>query len=295
MRMGDDRYLYPEAIVSTEWLADHVDDPDLRIYDCTTYLDYETADGSPYRVVSGCSDYDAGHILNSTYLDLQGDFSLSDSPYRFTLPDVADLAERFQAHGIGDNCRVILYSRANMQWATRIWWMLRWVGYDNAAVLDGGWDKWTGEGRDVSTEQTVYPAARFTSSPRPEIFVDKDAVLDVLGGRPACVINALTEDLHSGANPRYGRPGRIPGSVNLPALGFQDDKTRSFPAAEAARVAFERVGADPAKPMIVYCGGGIAATLDAFLAYQLGFQNVSVYDNSMSEWAADVDLPIETD
>ena len=205
----------------------------------------KTADGSPYRVVSGCSDYDAGHIPNSAYLDLQGDLSLSDSPYRFTLPDVADLAERFQAHGIGDGSRVILYSRANMQWATRIWWMLRWVGYDNAAVLDGGWDKWTGEGRDVSTEQTVYPAARFTSSPRPEIFVDKDAVLDVLGGRPACVINALTEDLHSGANPRYGRPGRIPGSVNLPALDFQDDKTRSFPAAEAARVAFERVGRRP--------------------------------------------------
>lgn len=288
-------YLHPDAIVSTGWLAGHIDDRGLRIYDCTTYLDYDTADGSPYRVVSGQADYDAGHIPNSAYLDLQGDLSVSDSPYRFTLPDVSDLAARFQARGIGDDHRIILYSRKNMQWATRIWWMLRWVGYDNAAVLDGGWDKWTGEGRAVSTERTEFPAARFTPSPRPEVFVDKDAVLQATGGRPVCIVNALTADLHSGANPRYGRPGRIPGSVNLPALDFQDDKTRSFPEAAAANAAFERVGADQEESMIVYCGGGIAATLDAFLAYQLGYENVAVYDNSMSEWATDEDLPIETD
>jgi thiosulfate/3-mercaptopyruvate sulfurtransferase len=293
--MTEPRYLYPDAIVSTQWLADNLSDPTLRIYDCTTYLRYETGTGRPYRVESGRSDYEAGHIPGSAFIDLQDDLSDGDSPYRFTLPPPDELAARFGRLGIGEGTRAILYTRDTIQWSTRIWWMLRYIGFDNAAILDGGWTKWALEGRPVSTEPVTYPPARCEARPRPAVFVGKDAVKDAIGDSAVCTINALAPDLHSGENPRYGRPGRIPGSVNVPARGLLHPETQVLPSpSEAARV-FAGVGAEPSKRSIVYCGGGIAATLDAFLLHQLGHEDVTVYDNSMSEWATDETLPIEVD
>ena len=123
----------------------------------------------------------------------------------------------------------------------------------------------------------------------------KDAVLAAISDGDTCTINALERDLHSGENPRYGRPGHIPGSVNVPAAAMLDSETLEMLSPEAAAQAFAAVGADPAKRIITYCGGGIAATMDAFLLHQLGYRDIAVYDNSMSEWATDTSLPIETD
>jgi thiosulfate/3-mercaptopyruvate sulfurtransferase len=288
-------YRYPDAVVSTDWLEAHLGDPSLRIFDCTIYLHYETGTGRPYTVVSGRADYDAGHIPGSAFIDLQAELSDDASPYRFTMLPWDQLADAFGRRGVADGTRVILYSRTNMQWATRIWWMLRSIGFDAAAVLDGGWDKWHLEKRPSSREPRVYPPARLTARPRPALFVGKEAVRAAIGDARACTINALSSDLHSGENARYGRPGRIPGSVNVPVRALLDPKTQAFPSPEAASAVFAAVGADPSKRMIVYCGGGIAATLDAFLLHQLGYDDVAVYDNSMSEWAKDESLPIETD
>src|SRR3954447_21665890 len=119
------RYAHPEAIVSTAWLAEHLRDPALRIYDCTTYLHYETGTGRPYRVESGRGDYQQGHIPGSAFLDLQGELSDPAAPTNFMMPAPADLASRFAAMGIGEGTRAILYSRRGIQWATRVWWMLR--------------------------------------------------------------------------------------------------------------------------------------------------------------------------
>ncbi len=108
-------------------------------------------------------------------------------------------------------------------------------------------------------------------------------------------MNPTPERPQSGANPRYGRPGRIPGSVDVPAAPLLDPETRELPCAETAAGAFAAVDADPAKRIIFYCGGGIAATLDAFLLHQLGYQEIAVYGNSMGERAKDETLPTETD
>lgn len=288
-------YLYPDAIVSTEWLADNLSEPSLRVFDCTVYLHYETGTGRPYKVVSGRSDYDAGHIPGSAFIDLQKDLSDGDSPYRFTMLPLDELARRFGALGIGDGTRAILYSRDNIQWSTRIWWMLRAVGFDAAAILDGGWTKWALENRPETSEERRYEPVSLTPQPRPDLFVGRDPVLSAIGDAAVCTINALAPDLHSGENARYGRPGRVPGSVNVPARGLLDPKTLALPTAQSALDAFEEVGADRSKRSIVYCGGGIAATLDAFLMHQLGYENIAVYDNSMSEWASDETLPIEVD
>ncbi len=287
------RFLHPEQIVSTEWLSAHLDDPDLRIFDCTTYLIYETGTGRPYRVESGRKDYDSGHIPGSGFLDLQGELSDTSAPTNFMMLPPAELASRVAAKGIGDGTRVVLYSRKASQWATRIWWMLRAIGFDNVAILDGGFDKWSAEKRAVSTTPRVYPPAKLTPKPRPGLFVGKNEMKAAIGDKGACSINALAPDLHSGANPRYGRPGRIPGSVNVPAADLQDKKTLALLPPDQVAQVFEKVGADKSKRILIYCGGGIAATLDAFLLHQLGYQDIAVYDASMSEWAKDASLPIE--
>lgn len=288
------RFHYPETLVSGDWLEEHLGDPDLRVFDCTTYLEYEEGTGRPYRVVSGRADYDAAHIPTSGFLDLQGEFSVEDSPYRFTLPSPELAADAFARHGVGDGTRVVLYSRKSMVWAARFWWMLRWLGFDAAAILDGGYDKWVADGRSISTAACGYPAGKLTINLRPDVFVDRDEVLAAIGGSGICTINALTADIHAGENPRYGRPGRIPGSVNVPAMSLVDPGTMEILPPEAVARTFAGVGAEPDRRIITYCGGGIAATLDAFLLHQLGYSDIAVYDNSMSEWATDDSLPIET-
>ena len=287
------RYAQPDAIVDTRWLAGNLRDPSLRVFDCTTHLRYETGTGRPYRVESGRADYDKGHIPGSAFLDLQGELSDGSSRFAFTMPALDDLAARFAARGIGEGTRAVLYLRVSVQWATRAWWMLRAVGFDDAAVLDGGFDKWSAEGRPTEAAETRYPAATLAARPRPGLFIGKEEVRVAIGDAGACTVNALAPDLHSGDNPRCGRPGRIPGSVNVPAASLVDAASPAFKPPGAVAAAFASVGADRSKRVLLYCGGGIAATLDAFLLHQLGHRDIAVYDASMSEWAKDETLPIE--
>jgi thiosulfate/3-mercaptopyruvate sulfurtransferase len=289
-------YLYPDAIVETDWLAANLDNPSLRIFDCTVHLLYDEAPpGRPYKVKSGREDYDKGHIPGAGFLDLQGELSNNDSPYNFTLPSAEHFAAAMAAHGVGDGIRVVLYSTANAQWASRIWWMLRTFGFDNAALLNGGFQKWKAEGRPVSTAPAPTPApAKFTVKPRPRLFTGKDEVKNAIGATAVCTINALAPDLHRGDNARYGRPGRVPGSVNVPAASLLNPKDNTFRPADEVAAVFHSVGAAGKDDrIIVYCGGGIAATLDAFLLHQLGYKDITIYDDSMSQWAKDETLPIE--
>lgn len=293
-----DSYQFPQALVSTDWLHSHLTDTGLKVFECTTYLDYlPPGQDAPYRVVSGRADYDTGHIAGAGFLDLQNQLSDTASPshLRFTMLPPDALAERLGQHGIGDGNRVVLYARGRNVWATRVWWMLRALGFDNAAVLDGGWEKWAREGRPVSTDEPAASPALFTARPRPGLFVDKQVVAAAVGDREVCMINALEADLHRGDNARYGRPGRIPGSVNVPASSLVDPDSNTFIDAEQAAAAFRAAGAEPDGRTLLYCGGGIAATLDAFVLHQLGYRDISVYDASMSEWARDASLPMEKD
>ena len=211
------------------------------------------------------------------------------------MPSLGALTTAFAAKGIGHGTFVVLYSHATPNWATRVWWMLRAIGFDDAAILDGGLDKWKAEGRPLATEVTRYPAATLTLRGRPEIFVDKETIKGAIGKSDTLTLNALSQEQHKGTGGVvYGRAGRIAGSSCVPAASlFGPDKTLK-PIAEL-RAAFEGVGAAPDKRVLVYCGGGIAATLDAFvLTALLGHKNVSVYDNSMQEWSNDASLPMET-
>ena len=154
-----------------------------------------------------------------------------------------------------------------------------------------------GKQRDgqLPIEPASYPPGTFTARPRPGLFVGKEEMLAAIGDGAVCSLNALDTELHSGANPRYGRPGRIPGSTNVPAASLLAPESKTFLVPDTVAGAFRAAGATPDKRILNYCGGGIAATLDAFLQHQLGYSDIAVYDASMSEWAKDETLPIESD
>jgi len=181
-----------------------------------------------------------------------------------------------------------------VQWASRVWWLLREFGHDNAAVLDGGYAKWAKEGRPIATGPSVpRPPHVFPVRAVRNLMADASEVLGAIGDTAICTLNALRPEQHAGSGGNtYGRPGRIAGSVNVPAGALLDPDTGCFLPADQLRQKFTAVGAMDRK-VITYCGGGIAASADALALVMLGHTDVKLYDASMSEWAKDDTLPME--
>jgi thiosulfate/3-mercaptopyruvate sulfurtransferase len=280
------------GLVSTDWLAEHLDDPGLRVFDVTVHL--RASPSGPYLIESGRADYQAAHIPGAAFLDLPGELSDVTSPLPFTMPPFEQLAGALSAAGIGAETRVVAYTTTSPMWATRLWWMLRSVGLDDAAVLDGGLLKWRTEGRPLEAGERRYPPGRLTPNPRPEFWADKAAVLAAVEDGGVCTINALSAAAHSGEAPvNYGRKGHIAGSRNVPyaSLLNEDGTWRSD---DALRAQFEPVGALERRRAICYCGGGISATMAALALTRLGHPAVAVYDGSLSEWSRDPEAPMET-
>jgi len=287
----------PSPLVSTEWLAARLDEPDIRILDCTVYL--HPLPGGDMRAESGRADYEKGHIPGAAFADLIADLSDPESRLRFTLPSPERFAAAMGRLGVGDDSRVVLYAAgapgSSQGWAPRLWWMLRAFGFDRAAVLDGGWRKWLAEGRPVSTEPARHPPARFTARPRPGLFVDKTAVRAAMDAADTRLVNALTPEQHAGSGgPHYGRPGRIPGSANVPARDLFDSATGAYRPLPELESLFRAAGALDRPKVITYCGGGIAASADALVLTMLGAGDVAVYDASLQEWARDPAMPMAT-
>ena len=286
----------PQALIETSALEASLGAPDLRIVDCTTWLrPAEPGDDAPYRVVPGRTEYEAEHIPGAVFLDLQGTASDPDTRLRFMAPSAERFAEAMGALGVGDGSRIVLYSAGSIMWATRVWWMLRAFGFEGAAVLDGGWEKWKAEGRPVSSAPAHHPPARFTAALRPGRFVDREYVLSRLDDNDTVMVNALAPAFHLGEGPsRYGRPGRIPGSLNMPAASLLDPSNGAFVPLDDARRLHKEAGIAPDRHVVAYCGGGISATVGLFLLHQLGYDDLTLYDGSMGDWAPDPNLPIET-
>ena len=291
-------FAHPEFLVSTDWLAEHLADDGVRVFETTVFL--HNVEGGGRRAESGRSAYETGHIPGAGFLDLQGDFSDNDQAYRFMMPSPAAFAEAAGRHGISDTSTLVLYDRLGSQWAARFWWMFRSMGGRNAVVLDGGLRRWTAEGRAVSTDPATYAPASFSPTADPARFANLAEVKEFIEsgtGGGSCLINALGRDQHSGADggSGYGRAGHIPGATNVPSGELTDPDTGLFRPADELAALFEGAGADRAQRVVTYCGGGIAASNDAFILAMLGYENVAVYDASMSEYAADPSLPLVAD
>ena len=278
-------------LVETGWLSGHLNDDNLRVYDCTVFLT-PRGDGT-VNIESGRAHWQEGHIPGAGFLDLVEDLSDTTQALRFMMPPAAKFANAMSEAGLGDDCRAVLYCAGPPMWATRVWWMLRAFGFDNAAVLNGGWTRWKSEGLPVSTEPPSYEQATFTPRPRPGLFVGKEDVAAAIEDGQTCVLNTLSRDLHAGKTALGPRAGRIAGSANLPAMDLLGEDLRLLDD-PALMERLGGIGADPKRRIITYCGGGIAATLTAFALTRLGHEKVAVYDGSLSEWSADPSAPMET-
>jgi len=281
----------PTPLVECSWLQDHLTGPDLRILDCSVIRN-DHPDGT-YSFSSGREVWSAAHIPGSIFVDVLSDLSDPKQAVHLMMPPIEEFAAIMAGFGVGNATQVVLYDNSNHAWAARVWWMLRVCGFDSAAVLNGGWQKWREEGRPVTTATRQYPRATFTTRPRRELMATKADVLAALGKPEVSIINALSPQMFNGEKIYFPRPGRIPGSSNVYCQTLVEPEQNTYVDIVRMRQLFEPTGALGAGRVITYCGGGIAASSDALALTMLGVKNIAVYDGSMAEWTADPDTPME--
>ena len=290
----------PKAIISTDELARILGEPDVRVYDCTTYNNPPPPGlDEPYLPAPGLDTFRESHIPGADFLDLQGEFSDRSQRYWFMMPkDIGPPRGRLLAsrHWRGHPRRALQRRHHDVGHP-----LLVDAACPSASTTSPCSTAASTNGRPRSRpvesgDPKGYSAATFKANPRPGMFVDKLATKAAIANPDTVIVNALGPQFHAGLEPsRYGRPGRIPGSVNVSAATLVDPDTKGFTTLADAAAKLEAKGVTKDKQVICYCGGGISATIDLFLMHQLGYDNLTLYDASMGEWARDESLPIETD
>jgi thiosulfate/3-mercaptopyruvate sulfurtransferase len=283
-------------LVDVATLEERLDDPGVLVLDATVVLDRPPG-GGPYTPVSGRAAYDDEHIPGAGFADLIGALADPAAPFPFALPSPERFARAATALGIGPGVHVVAYAQESPMWATRLWWLLRFFGFDAASVLDGGLPAWRAFGLEVSDEPVAPRAAPAPLVPRPreQLLARRSDVEAVAGGdASACLVNALSERVFRGEGPTsYSRPGRIPRSVNVPWADLVDPDTHRFRSPSQLAARLDAAGARAGTPVIAYCGGGISATVDVFALSLVGRDDVRLYDGSLTEWTADPSLPVD--
>lgn len=277
----------PKTLVSTEWLAAHLKNPDLRIIDGSWYLPAMKRDAK--------AEYDAAHIPGARFFDID---DISD--HRSDLPHMAPPSEKFmsrmRAMGIGDGHQVVVYDGAGIMSAPRVWWLMRLMGQDNVAVLDGGFPKWQAEGRATEDLPPVVRDRHMTVRVQNQLVRDVTQVSSASKLADIEILDARSAGRFAGTEPepREGlRSGHIPGSRNLP---FQNllNANGTMKKADDLRVAFAAANVDLDKPAITTCGSGVTACILALAMEHLGKNDWSVYDGSWAEWGAYPTVPVAT-
>ena len=276
-----------DPLVTTDWLAKHLTDPDVRVADGTWHM--------PQTGRKARAEFEAAHIPGAVFFDID---AIADRTT--TLPHMLPKAEDFGAAvgalGIGNSHRVVVYDVRGVVSAARVWWTFRAFGHDAVAVLDGGLRKWQAEGRPVESGGSAPARRPFTARLRPELVRDLEAMRANVAGRAAQVLDARSAGRFAGTEPepRAGlRGGHIPGSLNLPyETLYGADGTLKPP--DKLRAAIIAAGVDLDRPVVTSCGSGVTASVLALALYLVGRQDVAVYDGSWSEWGARPDTPVET-
>jgi len=269
-----------DSLVSTEWLAEHAGEPDLRIVDASWFM--------PASGRKGAEEFLDAHIPDAVFLDID-ELSDNSNPAPHMLPSPAEFGAAMGRLGIGRDDRIVVYDNSPVRTAARGWFMLRQFGAQNVAILDGGFQKWTAEGRPTEEGQANAPRATFVAEARAPIITKQQ----IIGGLDAPLLDARGRPRFEGvaADPRPGvAPGHIPGAKNLPfeALYNEDGMFKDLDTLEQL---FEWEGIDPAKPFVATCGSGVTANSLIFAAHLLGNDEARLYDGSWSEWGADPATP----
>ena len=281
-------YANTGALVSTEWLAAHLEAPDVRVVDASRPL--PTEDRDPRAA------YEAEHIPGAVFFDID-EIADSENPLPHMLPSPEKFASLVSRLGLGDGHRIIVYDRAGLYSAGRAWWMFRVFGHDDIAVLDGGLPKWLREGRPMESGKSMPGERKFTSSMNTLLVRDLEHMKENLESRREQVLDSRPAGRFAGTEPepRPGlRSGHIPGSFNLPYTDILDPDTGTVRPADELQARVTEAGIDLDKPVITTCGTGVTAAALALALHLLGHSDAAVYDGSWTEWGGRDDTPVET-
>ena len=276
------------TLVDAATLAQHLDDPRWVVVDCRWQL-------TDPRV--GPRRYLEGHIPGARYADLDADLSAPRTPQsgRHPLPDPERLARTLGAWGIGDDTQVVAYDDAGGAYAARLWWLLRWLGHDAVAVLDGGLGAWTAGGGALEREPPRPAARHFRAAPDDDRWLEAADVEAALDGARGVLLDARGAARYSGAEePIDPKAGHIPGALNAPFTGNLDADGRFLPAAELRARYQALLGGQRPDEVAVYCGSGVTACHDLLALEHAGLAGARLYAGSWSEWVSDDARPIRT-
>jgi thiosulfate/3-mercaptopyruvate sulfurtransferase len=281
-------------LVSTRWLGERLGAPGLRVVDVRGKV---LPPGANPRYVAKREDYDASHLPGAVYVDWTRDIVDLGDPVPAQVARPAEFARAMSERGIGDDTAVVAYDDYDHIFAGRLAWALRYYGHDAVRVLDGGWGRWTSEGRPTTGDATEVAPAVFTPAARPALRRTADEVMARLGKPGVLLIDARPHDQYVGTKSAASRGGHIPGAINVPYAALVDATTGVFlPEADLARV-FASAGVDVGHlpgEVVVYCNGGVSCTVPMHALQLLGGGDIAVYDGSWNEWGNDPARPART-